>query len=292
MNPFDQLERQRKSAMTAMIISFCMLGVGFILFFPLPPLGFALFAGGIVAAIFTTWRKIGPYRRAYKEVLVRGLLAERIDDLRFSPEEGIDKDIIDATDMMILGNRYSSNDLIEGNYQGVRFRQSDVLIQNHTSNGKSSSTITYFKGRWMIFDFNKRFHCDLQVRDRDFDYAQKSGGWFSDRAKTEKLETESVEFNRIFKVYAQNDSEAFYILTPHFMEALLQVKATVDGDVLFCFVDHKLHVAIHNSKDGFEPSVWTPIDRAAATRAVNADIDLITGIVDTLNLDERLFMAE
>ncbi len=289
---FDQLEGMRKNARNTLLGGIILLAVGFFLFLLFPPLGFLLFLFGIGISIYASMKKIKPYSRAYKEMVVRGLLAERIDDLTFLPSAGISKETIDGTDMMSLGNIYQSNDLIEGSYQGVHFSQSDVLIQNRTSNGKTSSTTTYFKGRWMIFDFNKRFHCDLQVRDRDFDYAQKSGGWFSDREKTEKLETESVEFNRIFKVYAQNDSEAFYILTPHFMEALMQVKATVDGDVLFCFVDHKLHVAINNEKDSFEPSVWKPIDRNEAMRSVNADIDLITNLVDTLNLDERLFMAD
>lgn len=143
----------------------------------------------------------------------------------------------------------------------------------------------------MIFDFNKKFQCDLQVRDRRFSYAKKSGGWFSDRDKTEKLETESVEFNRTFKVYAENDSEAFYILTPHFMEALMRAKVQADGEVLFCFVDSKLHVAVNNKSDSFEPPVWSPIDRETVRRAVTEDMSLITDLVDTLKLDERLFVG-
>lgn len=290
MNTFEQLEQMRLRVRNAQIVAIGLLAVGFILFLPIPPVGFVLFVGGIIGMVVVNHTFLKPYRSAYKEQLVKGLLSEKIDHLRFCPDRGIEEDLVESTDMMRMGNRYSSNDLIEGTYNGVNFSQSDILIQHHTSNGKSSHTTTYLKGRWIVFDFNKRFLCDLQVRDREFHYAKKSGGWFSDRDRTEKLETESVEFNQTFKVYAENDSEAFYILTPHFMEALMKAKVQSEGTLLFCFVDSKLHVAIHNNEDGFEPPVWSPINREEASRSILRDIKLITDLVDTLRLDERLFM--
>ena len=292
MNTFETLEQMRLRARNGTLLGIVLIAVGFLLFLPMPFVGFPMFVGGIIAGIVADRTVVKPYKAAYKEMMVRGLLSEKIDHLHFDPDGGIDKDVVESTDMMQLGNRYHTNDLIEGSYNGVRFSQSDILIQHHTSSGKSSHTTTYLKGRWLVFDFNKRFLCDLQVRDRHFSYAKKSGGWFSEREKTEKLETESEAFNRIFKVYAANDSEAFYILTPHFMEALMRAREQADGEVLFCFVDKKLHVAVNNHSDGFEPPVWSPIDQAAAREAILSDLRLITDLIDTLNLDERLFMGE
>lgn len=290
MNTFDTLEQMRKRARNGTIAVIVMVAGGFVAFMLGFISGFLLIAGGIITFIVVENRITKPYKRAYKEQLVKGILSEKIDDLRFYPHSGIDKETVKSTDMMSLGNIYQVNDLIEGSYNGVRFSQSDILIQQRTSNEKNTTTTTYLKGRWLIFDFNKKFYCDLQVRDRHFAYAKKSGGWFSDRDKTEKLETESVEFNRTFKVYAENDSEAFYILTPHFMEALMKAKVQADGEVLFCFVDSKLHVAVNNKADSFEPPVWSPIDRETVRRSVTKDMSLITDLVDTLKLDERLFV--
>lgn len=290
MNTFDTLEQMRKRARNGTIAVIAMVAGGFVAFMLGFISGFLLIVGGIITFIVVENRITKPYKRAYKEQLVKGILSEKIDDLRFYPHSGIDKETVKSTDMMSLGNIYQVNDLIEGSYNGVRFSQSDILIQQRTSNGKNTTTTTYLKGRWLIFDFNKKFYCDLQVRDRHFAYAKKSGGWFSDRDKTEKLETESVEFNRTFKVYAENDSEAFYILTPHFMEALMKAKVQADGEVLFCFVDSKLHVAVNNKADSFEPPVWSPIDRETVRRSVTKDMSLITDLVDTLKLDERLFV--
>ena len=290
MNIFETLEQMRLRARNGTIVGVVLIVAGFLSFMLTPLLGFGLVAAGLISFGVVESRFTKPYKRAYKEQLVKGILSEKIDDLRFYPHSGIDRETVKSTDMMSLGNIYQVNDLIEGSYNGVRFSQSDILIQQRTSNGKQTTTTTYLSGRWMIFDFNKKFQCDLQVRDRQFSYAKKSGGWFSDRDKTEKLETESAEFNRTFKVYAENDSEAFYILTPHFMEALMKVKTQTDGEVLFCFVDRKLHVAVNNKTDSFEPPVWTAIDQQKARESVLGDLSLITDLVDTLKLDERLFV--
>lgn len=288
MNTFEQLEKMRLKARNTQIIAGVLLATGFLCFLLAPPLGFVLFACGMIG-MFAAGRAAKPYKNAYKELLVKDLLSQKFDDLRFYPDRGIEKETVESTDMMQMGNRYHANDLIEGSYRGVRFSQSDILIQHHTSNGKSSHTTTYLKGRWLIFDFNKRFLCDLQVRDKAFSYAKKSGGWFSDRDQTHRLKTESVAFNDQFAVYAENDTEAYYILTPHFMEALMKLKARDSGELLFCFVDSKLHVAVNSGEDSFEPSIWHPVERTEATRAIAGDIQLITDLVDTLSLDNRLF---
>jgi hypothetical protein len=291
MNTFETLEQMRLRARNGTLLGIVLIAVGFLLFLPMPFIGFPMFVGGIIAGIVADKKVVKPYKAAYKEMLVRGLLSERIDDLRFDPNGGIDRETVKSTDMMNLGNIYEVNDLIEGFYNGVHFSQSDILIQQR-SGGKTASTTTYLKGRWLVFDFSQSFYCDLQVRDRKFSYAKKSGGWFSEREKTQKLETESEEFNRIFKVYADNESEALAILTPHFMKALMRAREQADGEVLFCFVDRKLHVAVNNHSDGFEPPVWSPIDQAAAREAILSDLRLITDLIDTLNLDERLFVGE
>ena len=36
----------------------------------------------------------------------------------------------------------------------------------------------------------------------------------------EKVKMEDVDFNRMFKIYAENELDAFYILTPNMMEKI------------------------------------------------------------------------
>ena len=49
---------------------------------------------------------------------------------------------------------------------------------------------------------------------------------FSDKdAKDNKVEFESAEFNRLFDVYSLSPHDAFYLITPQFMERLFSLQS-------------------------------------------------------------------
>jgi hypothetical protein len=194
--------------------------------------------------------------------------------------------------MMMMGNRYASNDYISGRYKNIGFAQSDVCIQQVTSNGKHTHTTTYFKGRWMIFDFNKNFAEDMLVREKGFYYTKKKGGWFSlEEEKMKKMELEDAQFNSEFDVFAQNEHEAYYILTPHIMESIRDLNAKISGKLILCFVDSKLHVGVHNNRDAFEPPIFRNIDETVFADIQN-DIKVITSFVDELSLDRTIYKQQ
>ena len=110
----------------------------------------------------------------------------------------------------------------------------------------------------------------------------------SDEQITE-VEMEDVEFNKNFCVYAENEHEAFYILTPHFMEKLKEIETKINAGIMFCFVDNKLHIAIDNNTDSFEYNVHKPINEKEIEEDIIKDIKIITDFADELNLDNDLF---
>ena len=70
----------------------------------------------------------------------------------------------------------------------------------------------------MIFDFNKNFKSNFQVISNDF--IKRS----LPRIKNnKKVKLEDIEFNKMFKIYSEIEHDAFYILTPHFMEKIKNI---------------------------------------------------------------------
>ena len=63
---------------------------------------------------------------------------------------------------------------------------------------------------------------------------------------------ESVDFNSELKVYSENELDAFYLLTPHFMERLIYMDNKYNDKISFSFQDKKLYMAIDNRIDTFE----------------------------------------
>ena len=251
-------------------------------------IGFALFF--ILSAITGHSKRFDEYKTNFKSIFVEEPFRAVFHEVIYDKDQGFPKELIKETGMMMLGNRYFTNDYVMGHYKEVKFERADVKIQQHTSTGKQSHTTTYFNGRWMIFEFNKNFHFDLQIISNGFYYSQKNQSIFTDsNERRHKLELEDVNFNEQFSVFAQDDHEAYYILTPAFMEVIKDLSHSLDAPFMLGFAGNQLHVAINTKRDAMEPSILTGIDLHDIKQDVQREIDAIINIIDGLDLDRDLY---
>ena len=248
----------------------------------------------LLISMLCTSKQAQEYSLAFKNYFVKSSLEKIFTNLKYQPDSGVSYSTIASTNMMRMGDRYSANDLVTGNYKNIGFMQSDVHIEEkhetRDSDGhRSEYYVTIFKGRWMIFDFNKNFKADVQVAQRGFGN-NKVNSWFFSENKFQKVEMESQEFNKAFNVYAQQPIDAFYILTPKIMEKIQNLDERNEGKLLLCFVDNKLHVGIYNHEDSFEHgSVFRATDEERTRNEISTDIQKITMFIDELELDNDLF---
>ncbi len=237
----------------------------------------------------------GKYRAIYKEYYVKEALESVFTDLVYKPSDGLPESIIRETEMMNMGDKYSSNDYISGKYKDINVEQADVTIteerERKNSDGETEKyNVTIFRGKWLIFDFNKPFKANMQIREKSFSNSRLNN--WNQEVKFKKVILEDGEFNNTFRVYAQDEEEAFYILTPHFMDKIKKVAYSVSGQLLFCFIDNKLHIGLYNNNDSFEPSLSSNLSEEQIKNKIVADIKVITNFVDQLNLDNDLFKKE
>jgi len=230
------------------------------------------------------------YKKLYNAVIVRTTLERYFEIEEFNSDYGIPKGTIDATKMIRTGNNYKTDDLIKGKYKDIYFMQSDVLMEDRASIAPfvKSKPITYFKGRWMIFEFNKRFKCDLMVFEKAFMLTGKKHSLVLD-SKIDKIEFESSQFNEHFDAYTNNQTEAFYVMTPQLMEAVEDLRKDTHGALLLCFKNNMLHVGVNSGRWAFEPPIFSPIDVSSVGSQIDDDIRLITKFVDELKLNEKVY---
>lgn len=286
-----ELEQLRKQKITPLIITgiICVLVFLFSLPFGFMATPIILVLDLVVYVIVYSFIKKSYSKQVKEKILVEELRKE-FDNVSYDCDHGFSREQLADTELMSMGNRFSSNDYISGYYKGVSFEQSDVLIQQHTQSGKSSHTVTLFQGRWIVYSFNKRFTGYLQVRSNENRVFRngKPVRFFSDRPDTRKIQLESEEFNQAFNIYASDEHEAYYILTPHFMEKMLSLVRETEGNVVFGFIDQQLHVTIYNNKDAFEPALFSPLDETYI-QEIHQDIQLIKSIVDELAIDHDIY---
>lgn len=264
-------------------------------FFVIFAVFFEIIIGLIVIAIIKNGingKNIEIFNKEYKNIFVLKSLNNVFDDLKYNPKEGLKESVIEHTGMMDMGDRFTSNDYISGKYKNIEFEQSDIEIQEKQEekddDGHTRTTWeTIFSGRWMIFDFNKKFKANLQVSSLNF-----IADSLPSIKEYKSVKMEDVEFNKKFSVFTNLEHDAFYILTPHFMENIKNISEKLNCGIMFCFIDNKLHVAIDNSTDSFEYNVLKKIDEQEINNNIIKDIQLITSFVDELNLDNDLFKED
>lgn len=240
-------------------------------------------------------KQITEFNNGFKNKYVLSSLNKIFTDLKYFPDKGLDYGVIANTRMMDMGDRYSSNDYFEGKYKNVNVKQADVHIeeeqQTTDSDGHTTTTwVTIFEGKWMIFDFNKTFTANVQVSQKGFGNSRVNN--WGEKNRYKKVEMEDAEFNKMFRIYAQNEHDAFYILTPSLMEKIKNLARTVSGKLLLCFINNELHIGLYNYKDSFEHSVYKKIDEEKINDDISKEIKIITNFVDELDLDNSLFRRE
>lgn len=243
----------------------------------------------VIVKAFLHGDDIQIFEKNFKNIFVKKALEDNFENITYNPDKGFDEEFIDEIGMLDTADMYHSNDLITGEYKGIKFECSDIHIQEEhestDSDGNTTTTwVTIFEGKLIIFEFNKKFKADLQVSSASFGAEALPWG-----KRFTEVEMEDVEFNKNFCVYAENEHEAFYILTPHFMEKLKEIEEKINAGIMFCFVDNKLHIAIDNNTDSFEYNVYKPIDEKEIEENIIKDIKTITDFADELDLDNDLF---
>lgn len=109
-----------------------------------------------------------------------------------------------------------------------------------------------------------------------------------------RVEMENVDFNKVFKVYANNDVEAFYLLTPQIMETMIDACAIKRSVVNFAFTKNKLVINFNTNSD----SLRIPFDkmgkedRDEMLKEARREMEFIVRLIDIFNLENDIFKAE
>lgn len=278
----DLFSQYSKNIMIAVILTIIIIG----LFILLLESGFFFVLFLLIIPIFFVMKATGlsnKFKETIKNELVHLVLEDKFDDVYYDRHLSIPQSVIDQTGLVKSPDRYSGEDYIKGTYKGVSFEVSDVTLkerQEHVDS-KGNRTVTYptyFKGRWYVYKFPKTFKGTLKICET---HPNEARGLV-------KVETESIVFNKKFKLYASDKQYAFFHLTPIMMEKLLELEKLHRGSIYFYYSGNELHIGVNDSQDYMEIPFRKPIDEKAMN-AFEGDVDLIPAIINELKLTSDKF---
>lgn len=254
---------------------------------------FGIGALALGAAIASNYQR--GYRAVFKRSLVEPLIRRFDPSLSYHPGAGIHVGDFNASGLFREHEvtEYKSEDFVGGVIADTRIRFSEVDAKCVTERGRGRREVKQiFKGLYVIADFNKYFSGATYVLP---DYAERLLGRFGKSLQAsqsrygELVKLEDPEFERWFATYSSSQVEARYILSSALMARITRFRLRHKRHIRLGFVRNTLYVALDMGRDLFEPRFFRSIDDPALFEELRRDLAFITGIVQSLALDTRIW---
>ncbi|MBO4766966.1 MAG: DUF3137 domain-containing protein [Lachnospiraceae bacterium] len=297
-NQFDELlelgKRIRRRDLLGVLV--LLAGIVVTVFFygtPFFVIGLGIMAASIIMMIVTSVTLNKRFRKMYKSTMIDRVAREYFEQYTYNAEKGFSRDYLRGLGIMMFGSDYRSEDMLAGSYHGVPFTRADVYIADTSTDSEgNSSTTVYFRGQWLELIPNKQFASDLQIIQKGFGFSNKRKGFFTKKAdRRHEMETEDSEFNKRFTCMCQDEAEAFYLLTPALMQAIMRLSEVLPYKMMIAFVGNTLQVLIDTHRDSMEPTLpkGGNFDRQIAD--IHQDMRVITEVITGLLQDRNIFRA-
>ena len=196
---------------------------------------------------------------------------EGFEKLKYVPKGGFTWDDVRNAAAVNCGDKryYDSEDLLMGEYENIRFQISDVCTRKMVRMSKKNRVEEIFSGQMICldqFDDKKKSNGHVQIFEKKF--MSNMIGW---KAENE-IHTENEVFNSRFSVFAHDEHNAYYILTPQRMEKIMHFADVMNGQVSSVFRDEKLFVAVRRDSM-FDASMDEPVSKQ--TKNILQDAEFI-----------------
>lgn len=307
---WGQLEERRmagyKGRVRGWLLSFVVMFFGIVL----PSIGH--FLGGLFLVVMSivmiplfyhqTHKK---YSAFYKKVVVSKLVQDLFVRSRLELPEGVsmmskcsfhrDKHVSFPGFMQFplfekynrKPSEYDGEDLFVGRLGDTSFQFSDLLIYNIRKLPFDRDNPIYFpvfRGHAFFADFHKHFNGTTILTTRGGKIRRKMG------VSGTRIETVSIEFNRMFNITTTDEVTARYLLPANMLERIIALRKLFSKkEIAICLHNGMLGIVIPKA-DFFEIKGLKRLENAWVLRTYE-EIKALVDIVDLLNLNLRIWNA-
>ncbi len=238
---------------------------------------------------------IKDYTAQFKSLIIEPLIKEIDKNLSYMPNAHIAKENFTRSRLFTTHpDKLGGNDYIRGKIDGIKIELSDLHAQKKHKDSKGrTSWSTIFQGLFIVCEFNKHLKSQTVILP---DSAQNAfgtliGNWLqaNNISRNELVKMDNVAFEKEFVVYSNDQIEARYILTHTLMSKLLNFKKKSKHPLYISFLGGKIYMAIEYNKDLFEPSVFHSLLEYKIAMEYIQTLHLALGIVQELQLNQKLW---
>lgn len=203
----------------------------------------------------------------------------------YSEDGGAFAPFVQFTKLGLLSNRFdrvSFEDWVTAIAHGTAFEFCETHMETHhkTKNGDSWRTI--FRGQLLVLNLDRKFLGEtIVLRDKGMFNSERKG-------VLKRVGLVDPIFEKIFEVYSTDQVEARYLLTPTFMQKLVDLEQSVDGKkIRFAFSGGKLLIAVETENRFEAGSMFDPLTSAERTQKTLDEIGAIYDVIDGVVTQKR-----
>lgn len=271
------------------------------------PLGLVLTyaAGGVLLWALKPYLFKAKERFERMRTLTALIKARAIGFLGFHYESSVEfpTALVHSCGLFTRYDRAYAEDRVFGKLGEAEFEMMELSTSKVERRGKAIKLIPLFKGLLVVVDFHKNFSGHTVVLS---DHAEKSLGFVGRSmqrlaadvglqsemglGRLKLIELEDPEFEGKFKVMSSDPVEARYILTPAYMQTLIQFRRQVGDRVQLSFMQGKMIMTLPYQSD----FLWFPIQPDDALASVPRVLEEVVGVlrlVADLKVQSNLFQA-
>lgn len=179
-------------------------------------------------------------------------------------------------------DRSHFEDLITGRFDSVDIKICEAKLERHVKSKKGDKWDIVFQGSLIEMDFHRKFMgTTIVLRD---------SGLFNSKRKGEmkRIGLASPKFEKIFEAYGTDQVEGRYLLTPTFMEKLMELEDSVNGKkIRFAFSDEKLHVAVEHPNRFETKSLRQSMTDISRVQIVIDELEAVLSIITAVAVREK-----
>lgn len=247
----------------------------------------------VFAAIAGCSNSINLYQNKVRYLVEGRLIKFLVPDFRYEPNGSIPLGTFLRSQLFLHKPKvYNGRNKVTGKIGETRVTLSEVESVEQGSEDK----IPRFAGIFLVAEFNKTFKTrTIVVPDLACTLLGPAGQTVQSMNiyRPPLVKLEDPEFEDYFAVYADDQIEARYILSPALMERILTYRKKYDRHVYLSFIGQRLFMAVRTSwYPLFQPSIAVSLFEYEQIEEYCEILQMALSTVDELNLNTRIWSKQ
>ena len=235
------------------------------------------------------------YRQQFKSEVIKELFGVLIEDCVYEPNGVVSSDFFKDSKLVTDDfNKYSGEDFVKGSIGDIEVEFSEICAihesktsEGHTHEGRKD---TVFEGLFYVFSLKVDLKQNTLILN---DVAESFFGKIIGRFLQKKtyrpgyqlVQLESVEFEKKFVVYSDDQVKSRVLLKPSVLENLTSFKSKYRESIEVSIRGNKLYIGIESTRNHFEPKLFGEVVSFHEIREIYDLIQLVRDLQEDLELE-------